>query len=164
MLHVPHERAELVFNASHRYSTNDFSQTIKDEYNYLLSTIRHNPRTYNNKSCAAVVPSTMSWAYINCTRQFVNVTFLCQYMPDSAQRPLKHWCLDTSRNSYCKNGWVWGYGTCMKLQHIVVRNITKEEIYSACNKIGGKTEHRRIDTIYNYSCARKFTYPLPFSY
>ena len=150
MLHVPHEMAELAFNSSHRYSTNDLSRTIKDEYNYLLSAIRHNPRTYDNKSCAAMIPSTSSWTYIDCTRQFVDVAFLCQYMPDSSVRPLKGWCVDTSRDSYCKNGWVWGYEVCMKLQYIAKKHITKEEMYSACRKIGGITQHGRIETIDNF--------------
>ena len=124
MLHVPHKLAELAFNASHRYSSNQSSLAIAEEYNYLLSAIRKNQNEDKNKSCLAAIPSTSSWTYIDCTREFMNVTFLCQYNSNSRQIFYEELCPDSNHDYYCDSGWIFGYHTCLKLQPITKKYIT----------------------------------------
>ena len=117
MRHVPHKMAELAFNISHRYSDN-LSKAQIEEYRYFLSFLHQNKTTHNDmndsKLCTALIPSTMSWININCTRQLVDVTFLCQYTSDSAYAQFAdEICEDINNDYYCETGWVWGYKTVL---------------------------------------------------
>ena len=155
MLHVPHKMAELAFNISHRYLTNNLSNARTEEKEYLLSLLRQNRTNHdirnNNKLCTALIPSTTSWTNIDCTRQFVNVTFLCQYTTESAIEPDIEDCQDISQDInhdfYCESGWGWGFKTCLKLMHMTTKYVTKDLLQSTCREIGANSTHENINQV-----------------
>ena len=137
MDHVPHKMAELALNSSHRYSPYRMSSAILNEYHYLLSAIRQNHRDSINKSCMAVIPSTLSWTYINCQRQFIDATFLCQYTPESTWVHIEDLCPDINQDYYCKTGWLWGFRNCLRIQLIATKYISRKVLHKACSKVKG---------------------------
>ena len=150
--HVPHKMAELALNVSHRYSSDHISKAKHKEYRYLLSLLRksgvHRNKRNNTKLCTAMIPATNSWTDIECTRQFINATFLCKYTPRPGEKQdTDEDCRDSNHDYYCENGWVWGYKTCLKLVHLEKKYVTKDTLQSACKQIGANSMHDNINQV-----------------
>ena len=156
--------AELALNISHRYSSDHTSKTRQREYRYILSLLRKNRTHHHNnknstKFCTALIPSTNSWTEIECTKEFVNATFICKYLSDSGQE--QHTdkdCRDTNHDYYCENGWVWFEKTCLKLVHVTKKYVTKDILLSACRQIGANSINDNINQVNDF-IVRVFSYP-----
>ena len=145
---------ELAFNVSEKLLKSN-SKTFS-QYHYLLNTIREQNtdgmlagdnsnesdwiHNVSSDKCLAVVPSTETWVFIDCSKSMNNITFLCQYSNESEKRTLPEYVpFQTYKTTaHCTPGWNPFGEECLKIKSVrlnVVRDI--DELESACKDING---------------------------
>ena len=114
---------------------------------YLLDILRQNISSKKNYSeqCIAVIPSTETWIFIECSKILHNISFLCEYT--SQDKSISRLDVEQtySKTQYCNHGWHLMIDKCVKVigietnyssNYSFITNV--DWLNAACLQIGGK--------------------------
>ena len=172
------DESNLNFHRFHKHSrmkelslNTTKEQHSVSQFNFLLDATRKNKidSDTNQTQCLALLPSTETWIWVDCSKEFQNVTYLCEYTEflenvtgtTSAEYDKQN--KTPAIPAYCNENWLHihnpeGGTFCIRIARVKRNKIESlDELNKTCWEIGGK-----MFDYADYYGVRSLHYYIPF--